>query len=231
MTPKKERPTVLPLSRVRTRTRALLIDSALALFRDEHMRVPAIHEIAARAGVATGTFYNYFRTREDLLEAAIIEGAERLQNDIVTSYAAEADPAVRVSIGTRRFILRAKTEPMWAAGLLRVWSSNPSLLARMLEPVLASLRTGRRQGRFTYGSEHSAADLCVGPVAAGIRRVIDDGVDAEQHGVAVSSLILRGLGIRAAEADAIANRLLPAVSDVTQGKNARRSRRASRRRT
>jgi AcrR family transcriptional regulator len=216
MTPTKKRPTAVPLSRVRTRTRALLIDAALVLFRDQRMGAPAIHEITARAGVATGTFYNYFRTREELLESAIIEGAERLQNDIVTSYAPVADPAERVSIGTRRFILRAKTEPIWAAGLLRVWSSNPSLLAQMLKPVLASLRTGRRQGRFTYRSEDSAADLCVGPVAAGMRRVIDDGVDAEQHGVAVAALILRGLGIRAAEADAIADRPLPPVSDVPQ---------------
>jgi AcrR family transcriptional regulator len=229
MTPTKTRSTAVPLSRVRVRTRALLIDSALALFREKHMRVPAIHEIAARAGVATGTFYNYFRTREELLEAAIIEGAERLQNEIVTSYTPVADAAERVSIGTRRFILRAKTEPMWAAGLLRVWSSNPSLLGRMLEPVFASLRTGRRQGRFTYRSEGSAADLCVGPVAAGMRRVIDEGGDAERHGVAVAALILRGLGIRAAEADAIADRPLPEVSDVPQGKD-RRIVRAPRRR-
>jgi AcrR family transcriptional regulator len=224
MTLRKKQSSAAPLSRVRTRTRALLIDAALILFRDQRMRVPAIHEIAARAGVATGTFYNYFRTREELLEAAIIEGAERLQNDIVTSYTPVADPAERVSIGTRRFILRAETEPIWAAGLVRVWSSNPRLLARMLEPVLASLRTGRRQKRFTYRSEDAAADLCVGPVAAGMRRVIDDGIHADQHGVAVAALVLRGLGIRAAEADAIADRPLPAVSDVPRGKDGRTGR-------
>jgi AcrR family transcriptional regulator len=212
---------------VRSRTRALLIDAALALFRDERMRVPAIHEIAARAGVATGTFYNYFRSREELLEAAIVERAERLQDEIVESYARVADPAERVSIGSRRFILQARNEPTWAAGLLRVWSSTPDLLTRMLGPVFASLRAGRRSGRFTYSREDAAADLLVGPVAAAMLRVIDDRVD-ERHDTAVASLILRGIGISAGEADAIVRRPLPAVSDLepaedgTTGRSPRR---------
>jgi AcrR family transcriptional regulator len=215
MNPRKARPAGAPLGRVRSRTRALLIDAALALFRDEPMRVPAIHEIAARAGFATGTFYNYFRTREELLEAAIVERAERLQDEIVKSYARVADPAERVSIGSRRFILQARNEPMWAAGLLRVWSSTPGLLTRMLGPVFASLRAGRRSGRFTYSREDAAADLLVGPVAAAMLRVIDNRVD-ERHDTAVAALILRGIGISAGEADAIVRRPLPAVSEREQ---------------
>jgi len=218
----KSRSTAVPLSRVRARTRTLLIDAALALFSGSRMRVPAIHEIAALAGVATGTFYNYFRTREELLEAAIVEGAERLQNEITRSYARVTDPAERVSIGTRRFMLQAKNEPMWAAGLLRVWSSTPSLLAQMLRPVFASLRMGKRSGRFTYSDEDAAAALCVGPVAATMRAVIDNRVDAEQTGTAVAALIMRGLGVRPVEAEAISRRPLPATSDGRTARSPRR---------
>lgn len=209
---KKTQPESAPLTRLRARTRSLLIDAALELFSDRRMRVPPIREIAARADVATGTFYNYFRTREELLEAAIVEHAERLQNDIVSSYAGIADPAERVAIGTRRFILQAESEPMWAGGLLRLWGSNPDLLSPMLAPVLVSLRTGRRAGRFTFRDENAAADLAVGTVAAAMVRVLARRGD-DQTGVFIAALILRGLGIRAAEADEIASRPLPAVSD------------------
>jgi AcrR family transcriptional regulator len=208
----EKKPESAPLTRLRTRTRGLLIDAALELFGDRCMRVPAIHEIAARAGVATGTFYNYFRTREELLEAAIVEGAERLQNDIVSSYAAVADPAERVAIGTRRFILQAKSEPMWAGGLLRVWGSTPDVLSPMLAPVLASLRAGRRRRRFTYRNEDAAADLAVGTVAAATVRVVAQRAD-EESATLIAALILRGLGVRAAEADEIASRPLPSRSD------------------
>jgi len=207
--------TVVRLSRVRSRTRRLLIDAALTLFGRKSMDVPAIHEIAAQAGVGTGTFYNYFRTREQLLEAAIVERSERLQDDIVTSYARVADPAERVAIGCRRFILQATREPMWAAGLLRVWHSAPEVLARMLAPVVADLRAGHRRRRFRYRHERAAIDLVVGSVAAGMRRAADDGSAADP--AAVVPLILSGLGIRADEAKAVARRPLPrAVGDAVE---------------
>jgi hypothetical protein len=85
----------------------------------------------------------------------------------------------------------------------------------MLAPVFASLRAGRRSGRFTYSREDAAADLLVGPVAAAMLRVIDNRVD-ERHDTAVASLILRGIGISTREADAIARRPLPAVSELEQ---------------
>jgi hypothetical protein len=134
------------------------------------------------------------------VEAAIVEGAERLRDEIVETYARVADPAERVSIGSRRFIRQARNEPRWAAGLLRVWSSSPGPLTRMLGPDFASLRAGRRSGRFTYDREDAAADLLVGSVAAAMLRVINDRVD-ERHDTAVASLIRRGIGISTSEAD------------------------------
>jgi len=124
-----------------------------------------------------------------------------------------SDPAERVSIGCRRLVLQARNEPMWAAGLLRVWSSTPEMLARMLDPVLADLRLGRRRGRFTYRRESAAVDLVVGTVAAGMRRVLEDRA-GDEHAAAVAALILNGLGIGAAEADAVVRRRLLVASNV-----------------
>jgi len=198
-----------PSTRVRERTRALLLDAALRLFARKGVGATAIHEIAAEAGVANGTFYNYFRTREEVLESAIVRLADRLQHDIRGS---SADPAERVAVGARRFVLQAVRDPTWAAALMRLWSSSAALPAHTAAPVLADLRAGRRRGRFAFPSEAAALDLIGGAVLAGMRTVLERRA-AEEHAGHVAALVLRGLGVAAAEADEIVRRPLPHPSD------------------
>jgi len=205
---KAARRTVASTSRVRERTRTLLLEAALRLFARKGIGATAIHEIAAEAGVANGTFYNYFRTREEIVEAASVRLAERLQAEITASSTDVTDPAERVAIGGRRFVLQAIRDRTWAAALMRVWTSSAALPARSAAPVLADLRAGRRRRRFDYRSEAAALDLLVGAVLAGMRTVLERRA-GEQHAADVAALVLRGLGVPAAEADAIARRPLP----------------------
>src|SRR4051812_21674371 len=107
--------TLSRITPVRARTRALLLDAALRVFARKGAGAAAIHEIAAEAGVANGTFYNYFRTREELIEAASGRLAERFDREIGASYTHIADPAERMSIGSRRFVLQAMHDPIWGA--------------------------------------------------------------------------------------------------------------------
>jgi AcrR family transcriptional regulator len=197
-----------PPSRVRTRTKTLLLDAAVRLFARQGVGATAINEIAAEAGVANGTFYNYFRTREDVVEAVTLRLAERLQDEISTASAGVTDGAERMAIGTRRFVLQAVRDPVWAAALVRVSTSTGGALARTVRPVLHDLRLGRRQGRFAYRDETAALDLITGTVLAGIRTVLEGRAGAE-HPSLVAGMILRGLGISAGEADALVKRPLP----------------------
>ena len=196
-------------SAVRARTRAALLEAALRVFARRGSGAAAIHEITAEAGVANGTFYNYFRSREELVEAASLRLAEGLSEDITASSAAVSDPAERVAIGCRRFLLRAGEDPTWGFALLRVWVQAASLGERVNAAVLRDLRAGRRRGRFHYASEQAAADLVQGSVLAAMRRVLEDGA-RDGHASAVAALVLRGLGVPGSEADAIARGALPA---------------------
>src|SRR5262245_48118298 len=123
-----------PETRVRERTKALLLDAALRLFARHGVGATAIHENAAEAGVANGTFYNYFRTREEVAEAASVRLAQRLQGEITVSLADVADPAARMALATRRFVLQAVRDPVWAAALVRVSTASSEPLARMAGP-------------------------------------------------------------------------------------------------
>jgi AcrR family transcriptional regulator len=203
-------PTAPRGGRVRARTRTLLLDAALRVFARKGAGAAALHEIAAEAGLANGTFYNYFRTRAELLEAVSGFLAERLFDAITASSAGVADPAERVAIGSRRFVLQAMRDPTWGAALLRIWSSSPLLHQRSAAPLLADLRAGRRRGRFTFTSEPAAVDLVQGTVLAGMRTVLEERA-GEAHATDVAALVLRGLGVESAAADDIARRPLPPI--------------------
>jgi AcrR family transcriptional regulator len=192
---------------IRERTRALLLDAAIRVFARQGVGATAIHEITAEAGVANGTFYNYFRTREEIAEAVGARLAERLQAEISESYRDIDDPAERLAIGCRRFILTAQRDPEWGAAALRVSSGQHGLSERLAQPVLGDLRAGRRRKRFRYSSETAALDLVSGAVLSAMRTVIERRAGAE-HAGAVSAHILRALGVTSREAEKISRRAL-----------------------
>jgi AcrR family transcriptional regulator len=55
--------------RVREATREALLEAAEQTFAEQGIEGARIEDIAARAGIAVGTFYNYFQDRDDLLRA------------------------------------------------------------------------------------------------------------------------------------------------------------------
>ena len=200
-------------SRVRARTRALLVDAALRVFARKGIGAAPIHEITKEAGVANGTFYNYFRAREELVAAASGRLAEHLVGEIAVSYERVADPAERVAIGSRRFMLQAIHDPVWGAAVLRVWSSTALLRSGAAAFVLADLRAGQRRGRFVFGSEAAALDLLQGSVLSAMRTMLE-GRAGEEHASAVAALVLRGLGVDRREAEKIAARPLPPLASA-----------------
>ncbi len=62
------RPSISPEERQLRTTQ--LLDAAVALLLENPDRIPSVAEVAARAGIAKGAVYLYFRRKEDLLLAA-----------------------------------------------------------------------------------------------------------------------------------------------------------------
>lgn len=62
--------------------RTIIIKEALSLFATKGYQATSIQEIADRCGIAKGTFYNYFNSKDDLLVSSIkfysIEFAEKM---------------------------------------------------------------------------------------------------------------------------------------------------------
>ena len=66
------------LKTARDRRRDAIIDVAREVFFEEGYAAASMSSIAARLGGSKGTLYNYFRSKDELFEAQVRDGCERL---------------------------------------------------------------------------------------------------------------------------------------------------------
>jgi AcrR family transcriptional regulator len=195
----------------RERTRRQLLRAALAVLHQRGVAGFAAQEVAARAGMANGTFYNYFPTREALLEALAGEFVESYSRHIDASYAHIEDGAERMAIGGRRYVLFALERPDWARLVIGLMDGGAPLLQRIAPFALRDLRMGLRQKRFRIASERAAMDLIAGTGLQAIRTVLA-GAAGRGHASATATMVLRGLGMEYGAAAEVARRPLPPLS-------------------
>lgn len=192
----------------RERTRRQLLRAAIAVLHERGVAGFAAQEVAAAAGMANGTFYNYFPTREALLEALAEEFVESYCRHIDASYAHIEDAAERMAIGGRRYVLLAVENPGWARLMLGLIDSGAPLLRRIAPFALRDLRLGVRQKRFRIASERAAMDLIAGTDLQAMRTVLA-GAAGRAHASAAATAVLCGLGMDYDEAAKVARRPLP----------------------
>lgn len=212
-TPAPESADFQPLTRghkKRERTRRGLVDAALRLLARKEVGEIALLEVAAEAEVSNGTIYNYFRTRDEVLEAVGITLADEFSDAIATLSADIHSGAQRLSIGVRMFIRRAADDHQWANALLRIIHLDQAMRSRLAEHVLEDLREGHREGALTFEDESIALDMVVACTTGAMRAVIEGRAVAE-HDRRVAEMILKALGATPARAKKIASLPLPAT--------------------
>lgn len=214
-TRKKAVPTIATAPGKRERTRRLLLNAAVKVFASKSIEAASIQEIAAMAGVANGTFYNYFQTKEDIVEASAVQVGVSFCERIDASIPHITDGAERMSIGGRRYMVLAIEQPELARFMMSIavfssaWSSQ-------IEPYIhRDLMLGIKQKRFNVASVPAALDLITGTNYAGINSILA-GKAGKAHVPAVSASILRGLGMAPKEADELARRPLPPLPPPTE---------------
>ena len=135
------------------RTRAALVAAARSVFAASGYAESRIADISRAAGVAHGSFYTYFSTKEDVLMAVMTE----LQREMVTQRDVEEaplDPIAGIEAAHRHY--------------LRTYPANADLLATLEQVGTLSeeLRSLRRENRRFFVERTSRA----------IRRWQDNGI-------------------------------------------------------
>ena len=101
----------------KARTRASIIQAAIPIFAHHGPDIPVIDDFVKAAGVSRGTFYNYFQTTRDLLEASMAYISDELIETILPAVADEPNPVIRLATAARLFYRKARLDPVFRAFL------------------------------------------------------------------------------------------------------------------
>jgi AcrR family transcriptional regulator len=198
----------------RERTRAQLLEVALKVIAERGFDAPTIDDFIAAAGVARGTFYNYFKTREDLLSASAAFVADAVDAEILPLFADIEDPARRIAIAIRKFIEMSARRPDWGGLLVHMIPlAGGPVSAEMRRGVLYDLKSGLKSGRFHFPSMQAAVALSMGTITLGIRATLKESTPAG-FGAMIATMILQGLGMSPSEAARVAGKPIPESPDA-----------------
>ena len=119
------------LTRSQHARRGRVIDAAIDLAREGGYDAVQMRDVSARAGVALGTVYRYFSSKDHLLSAALLEWTTRL--DVAPLARALSNtsgaPVERLVAVIRRFTDVTAAEPvMFAAFVTAITKPDPAVL-------------------------------------------------------------------------------------------------------
>ena len=188
----------------REKTRNRLIETALAVFAEKGPDAVIIDDFIAAAHIARGTFYNYFRTTNDLLAAVVGEASDEVLRVIDPIAQQQADPAQRVIVGSRLYIAIAVRYPLWGAFIIRTGAQRGAR-GQLLDKYLArDLQAAMDTGRFKVGNIAVARNIALGSIMYGIETLLSEQAPDDYVEQAMFSL-LRAFGIGAREARKMAS--------------------------
>ncbi|WKE67346.1 TetR/AcrR family transcriptional regulator [Gallaecimonas kandeliae] len=194
----------------KARTRQQLVDAALRIYANKGVAELTLNELAIEAGVASGTIYNYFRTKEEVLNAVGISLAEALSLQITSLTDGIIDGAERFSIGVRTFVLMAEQDPDWASALLNVFRYAEMVRSTLADNIREDLRRGQDQGQFKYDDEEVAVNLVVSAVMGVFRSIVERRKHQGQDQV-ITKMLLQALGMNGDDAEVLVGRPVPAL--------------------
>ena len=193
----------LPRLPKRERTRRQIIASAIDVLSLRGITQTSVQEVAAHAGMTTGTFYNHFSHKTDVIGAAATWLIETLEQRAQESRRALRLGAERMANGCHRYLSIARNDPAWAMLILELAMNSPDLLKTIGAVVRADIRLGVRQKDFTILSEEAAVDMVHGCIMLAMRHIASGNIPPNYERSVVAT-VLQGLGLPAKRALAFA---------------------------
>lgn len=202
-----EPPRVGRRDRHRERTRGQLTGAARTLIADKGLAGLRISEVTESADVGRGSFYNYFESKEELVEAIVRESIQTLAAVAVSVVPDHEDPAVCAAVADRRFIRLASEDREFAQLLVNLHHGDDLFLVATLPYARQVLEPGVASGRFDVRDVDVTLIMLAGSAFAVIRAILN-GTAAADADEAHAEAFLRQLGVPSAEARAISRRPL-----------------------
>ena len=146
----------------RTRTRTELLVTALELFGRPHGRNTRIEDLCARAGIARGTFYNYFTGLEAVLKALSDELTRDFDSAVHASFAALGTATERTAAAVRYYLHAPLIDPRWGWAVVNTSVGNWLYGEDIARHVVASIQEGIDSREFRIDSAAVGKDILLG---------------------------------------------------------------------
>ena len=197
--------------RRRARTRQSLVAAARQILAETGETSASIQEIADRADVGFGSFYNHFETKNDLFDAAVADALEEY-GQLIDHVPASLDDPAEVFAASIRLTLRLAASHPEITQIVRLRGMPYIHSATGLGPrALRDLEIGWTSGRF-IPCDPGVALSAVGGALIGLLQLATLRDVKAEAGEEMAELILRMLGLPQDEAREIANRALPELT-------------------
>jgi TetR/AcrR family transcriptional regulator, cholesterol catabolism regulator len=157
-------PPVARLAASQLRRMRAIVDAAVALAEQGGFEAVRLRDVAEASGVALGTLYKYFRSKEDILLFAVHEEAEKLEAVMASRPARGATPTERVDQFFARATRGFTRRPNLARAVIRAIAVGEHDLAikvagfhlRMERLIVTALRGGAAAPGQEAGSREAA---------------------------------------------------------------------------
>lgn len=176
----------------RERTRLALLQAAIRVLAEQGLEGTSIDEFTRAAGMARGTFYNYFDSREALAFAVSQHIREAMYAAVIDPLPANFTPAQVISCTTCGFLRYGLRHPETGWALIRIGGSAPWVRGERFARTHEAM-----QGVLPAGVPLRVGLVYIeGVVLMVLRRLLEGVIDLAQAETALT-LALHGLGIPA----------------------------------
>jgi AcrR family transcriptional regulator len=152
--------------RLRDAAAETMLDAAEKAMIDKGYERATMHEIAAAAGCATGTFYLYFKNKEVLLEAIIARHANALFSAALAEMDKTANPLEKVRLGVAYHLRYLNTHKGFFQLFLTAIPLRHRALQSQLSPRVRALHDQYNQMELAALQEAQRKNLIRGDMPA-----------------------------------------------------------------
>ena len=148
----------------RLRTRNALVHAARDLvFEQGHGKI-SIRDITIRANVGTGTFYNYFQTKQEVFAAVLDQFRETITQEIEEVRRNLKDPAMTIAVTLKYYFRQAQDNEQWNNFVAFSGLPGKHVLHQDEQQCLTDIKHGAIAGRFKVDDIFFTQSLIIGMV-------------------------------------------------------------------
>jgi AcrR family transcriptional regulator len=198
------------LLRKQRQTRKQLVAAASTVIAAKGVESLRLRDVTDLADVGFGSFYRHFSSKEQLVDAVVIDLMSSIARQLVVHVTDMDDPAEAASAAHRWFVRNASVDQETARLIVHLDRSDV-LFQEMITPYAREMmETGIASGRFRKFDVTTTLAYVVGATMAVTRGVLEGrlGPDAE---TASAEVLLRALGLDEQQATDVAHRTLAPI--------------------